>query len=188
MEWKKRNGEIVEKIVTQIQKQWKNYKKSIDMNDFDEVSRRIAMLNRPFILECLENVNGVFTNLKIAVSSATLISKLMGLLEHLVCLMPEVGATTCVLVRDRVADIVSHTIVYIKNQRLKSIRGEWLRRSQNEIEVSSLKSGVKKNKNIDEVKKHVHLDDSKEIIGMSSYNEFIGCIKAVSEQTPEKVV
>lgn len=180
----KQSGEIVEKILAQIKEQHKYYLKQVNIIELDEVSRRIGMLTQKFVADCLKKVNGVFQNLKIHVSSATMVSKVMEMMEQQIFVIPEIGVTKCVLVRSCIAEIISQTVIRIKNQRLKSVKNGSFRMSQ--LDIGN--AGVKKSKSIDQLSKKVCVNDSKEVIGTSSYDEFIGSVKSVMRRKQEKTV
>lgn len=188
MAWEKENGEIAEQVFAHIQKQSKIFEKSFDSKDVDEVSRRVSMLTRPLVTECLRISIEIFQNLKITVKSATLTTQLIGIMEQMTCLIPEIGPTTCNFVRDCVAEIISNAVVQITNQRLKYIRNGFLIKNERESGTNSLKMGAEKCNNIEPIKKRTLINDSIEVVGNSVCDGFIGNLKKMSQQKSEKTV
>lgn len=161
----------------------KKYLKTVEQENFEEISRRFSMLTEPFIAECFKKMNDVLHNLKITVSSATLVEKLLSLMAQLVVIIPEIGPTKCILVRERVATLISHIIVQIKNDRLKNIRDHWIKKNRH-VEIDTTTDEKHS------INKHVSVDDYVHTIGESSFSfdEFIGDLKSVAEQEVEKTV
>lgn len=188
MAWKKENGEIAEQVLAHIQKQSKLFEKSFVSKDADEVYRRVSMLTQPLVTECLRISIEIFQNLKITVKSATLTTKLIGIMEQLTCLIPEIGPTTCNFVRDCVAEIISNAVVQITNQRVKYIRNDFHIKNEREGETNSLKMGAEQCNNIEPTKKRALINESSEVVGTSEYDGFIGNLKRMSQQKSEKTV
>lgn len=182
---KARCNVIAEKVTKQAKILSGKYLKLVDQKDFEEISRRFSMLTEPFITECLKKVTSVLQDLKIPVSSATLVQTLLATMTQLVVIIPQIGPTKCVLVRERVAGFISQIITQIKNDRLKHIRNNWIKRKRAcECDVSTADEKDSTSG------KHVSVDDYAQIIGESSFSfdEFIGHLKSVKERKIEKTV
>ncbi|XP_055301243.1 uncharacterized protein LOC129567896 [Sitodiplosis mosellana] len=181
---KERSKVIIEKVRKQAQKLSESYLKLVDQKDFKEIFRRFSMLTEPFIAECLKKVNSVLQDLKIVVSGATLVEKLLSIMTQLVVMRPEIGQSRCVLIRQRVAGFIVHTITQIKNDRLKHIKNNWIKKQRNAFHEGDTSDEK------DSTSKHVSMDDSAHIIGESafSFDEFIGDLKSVSVWKIEKTV
>lgn len=188
MAWKKKNGEIAEQVLAHIQKQSKIFEKSFDSKDADDVSRRVSMLTQPLVTECLRISIEIFQNLKITVKSATLTTKLIGMIEQLTCLIPEIGPTKCNFVRDCVAELISNAVVQITNQRVKYIRNVFHIKNETKNVTNSLKVAAEKYNNIEPTKKRALINDSSDVIGTPVCDGFIGNVKKKSQQKSEKTV
>lgn len=176
---------IAEKVAKQAKILSGKYLKLIDQKNFEEISRRFSMLTEPFIAECLKKITSVLQDLKIPVSSATLVETLLATMIQLIVIIPKIGPSKCVLVRERVAGFISNIIIQIKNDRLKHIRDNWIKRKRaSEYDVSTADE-----KDLTS-SKHVSVDDYAHVIGESSFSfdEFIGHLKSVKESEIEKTV
>lgn len=182
---------IIERVAKQAKILSEEYLKLVDQKDYEEISRRFSMLTEPFITECLKRVNQVLHELKIVVSGATLVEKLISIMTQLIVIIPGIGPTKCVLVRERVAAFIAHTITQIKNDRLKCIRESWIKKKKKDEEKLD-KSEISTED--ERSNKHVSMDDSahiieeSEFIYLSNFDEFIGELKSVSDKKTEKTV
>lgn len=173
---KERCKVILEKVAKQAQTLSKKYLKLIHQKDFDEVSRRFSVLTEPFIALCMKMMNSIHNELKIQICSATLLQHLISIMHRLVVIIPEIGLTKCILVRERVAGFISDTITQIKDYRKKCIRDDRIR------EHRRSQKGTKA--------KNVTLTDNVEIINDYDQlnDEFMKDLKRVPEKDAEKTV
>lgn len=98
--------------------------KSVESSiDLKEISRRLALFNnKPFIDDCAEIVSSTHKCLNISiVSSAAFAATTMKLMEIRSIIIPEIGTSKCVLVRNQVAEIIADTVNHIYNKRYKEI-------------------------------------------------------------------
>lgn len=176
-----RNKQTADMVVKKVKILSKRYLKTVDPDDFEEVSRRISTLTEPFIKDSVRIVSCILGNLKITVSSATLVSKLGSIMAQSAVIIPEIGRTKCVLLRKLAAEFIFKATTQIKNERARQIRGNWNRKYHKGIMSE------------DEGRQHgkrVSMDELTEIIGESSfsYDEFIGELKRVPDTASEKTV
>lgn len=186
---KERSKEIIERVAKQAKKRSEEYLKLIDQKDYEEISRRFSMLTEPFITECLKRVNQVLHELKIVVSGATLVDRLISIMTQMLVIIPEIGPTKCVLVRKRVAEFIAHTITQIKNDRLKCIRENRVKKkNKQEIDESEISTADERfNKHVS-MNDSAHIIDESKFIYLSNFDEFIGELKSVSDRKTEKTV
>lgn len=193
---KGRNGEIVEKILKNIAKFKAKYISKVDPLDLDEVQRRLSMFTQPFVTDCVDRVSQTLQYLKIDVSAALLASKTLKVMELRSIILPEIGASKCVLVRERITQIISNTIFQILVDRLKSIKNrinkvnDEARESRNEVTSEEENKSNRKRSETEYKKKgtvSVH-ENEKTIIGESSYGEFIGELAAIDPRNLHKFV
>lgn len=138
MEIKKSKKKIVEIIVNRVQTMQKKYLKTVDSSQLEEVSRRLSMLTRPFVAENLEKISQILYNLKINVSNSTLVHTTLSLMQATVILIPDIGPTKCVLVRERTAEFISRAINYIRNNRVRRLKS-----NRNRKKISESTDGSK---------------------------------------------
>lgn len=174
---KKTNEAIIERVTKTVEKLSKQYLELVDTKDYDEISRRFAMLRTPFIENCLKKTNLILENLEIAVSSATLVQKLRETMTQAVILLPEIGPSKCVSVRKDVADFLSATITLIKDNRIRCIKNNRSGKSVEKAELADFKN------------KYVSVNENKNTISEAYlHDEFIGELKKASDHAIEKTV
>lgn len=171
---KELNGEVVKKMMKSIELLKAKYIDSVDPMDSDEVMRRIALLKKPFIAECVEIASSTLLRLGILVSAAVLVAKTRRIIELRSIIIPEIGASKCVLVRQRVAEFISLTINHIKKERLEAIKDDRKRREIAEAEAEVEAETIDQKSETSNRRLTVAVDESKKIIGQSAYSEFIG--------------
>lgn len=184
---KERNKEIVEKVTKKVQIMSEKYLKLVNPKDFEEVSRRFSMLTESFITERLMKIDSVLQKLKLTISAATLVEKLFSVMRLMVVVIPEIGPSKCVSVRERVAEFIAKTITHIKNERLENIRENWIRKNQeaaNSILSDSLTEPKLMNVSFDDSTTKI-IDD---VIVSTSFDEFVGDIKSVPIPKGERTV
>lgn len=182
---KERNADMVEKFMKTIERLQAKYIKSVDPSNLDEVSRRLALLKQPFIAECVEIVSFTLQNLNIHVSSAVLAARAGRIMELQATIIPKIGISKCVFVKERVVELISHTIRHIKNDRFKTIKACWASRKieENETVASDPKAKSHHDPKADDHKKRITVAPKEsEIIGESQYSEFIGDLAGISER------
>lgn len=183
LDQRERFKEIVEKVANKCQIQAGKYVKMVDPEDYAEISRRFAILTEPFISDCLQSVNVTLQDLKIQVSAATSVRKLLSLMNHLVVILPEIGPSKCVFLRKRVAEFMVNIINQITMERLKNVRRNW---EDDEIHFISDYSTVPSEPR----SRSVSVCDATEIIGESSlsFEELMQNLKCTSARKIEKTV
>lgn len=182
---KERNTDIIEKFMKTIERLQAKYIKSVDPLNSDEVSRRLALLKQPFIAECVEIVSFTLQNLNIKVSSAVLASRAGRILELQAAIIPKIGISKCVFVKERIAEFISHTIRQIKNDRFKTIKACWVNRKKQEVKAVANDPKAKSHddpKTNDPKKRMTVASNESQIIGESQYSEFIGDMAEISEK------
>lgn len=119
---KKRNAKSIEKMMKNLDQFRNKCMKSAESSiDLKELSRRLALFKKPFIDDCAEIVS--FTNqcLNAFVSPGAFVAITMKTMELRSIIIPEIGTSKCVFVRNRVAEIIADTINDISNKRYKEI-------------------------------------------------------------------
>ncbi|XP_055301244.1 uncharacterized protein LOC129567897 [Sitodiplosis mosellana] len=177
---KERNADVVEKFMKNIELLKVKYMESFDPADSKEVYRRFALLKQPFITECVEIASSTLQHLNLPVSAAVLAARTRRIMELRSIIIPEIGASKCVFVQGRVAELISLTIKHIKNERLKTIKDCWNKRKLREAETEA-EASDHKSKNASPKKRiTVSVNESSKIIGESAYSEFIGDLAQIS--------
>lgn len=176
---KELNGDLVERIMKSIELLKAKYIGSVDPMDLDEVMRRFALLKKPFIEECVEIASSTLLRLDILVSAAVLVSKTRRIIELRSIIIPEIGASQCVLVRQRVAEFISLTINYITKERLEAMKGDWKREKIAEAKAEIEAVTIDQKSKVSDRRLTVLVNESEEIIGQSAYSEFIGNLTQV---------
>lgn len=181
---KERNADMVDKIVKHIELLQAKYMKSVEPKDLDEVLRRVSMLQRSFIADCVENLSITLKNLKISLSSGILAARTIKIMELRIIVLPDIGTTNCVVVRERIADLISQTVEQIIAERVQNLKDAWTRREQRETDDDDEKLMSPSNK-----KNTVMVDNEPtKIIGKSQYSEFIGNLAKICGRRPSEYV
>lgn len=118
----KRSSEEIAEMILKSKTIWlKRYCKLNGRPRDDEINRRLAMLTKPFIIECIDLIYQGRRNLKIKISSTVLVSEVLRHIEQMIILVPEIGPTKCELVREYTAAFIVHFAVHLINERLRII-------------------------------------------------------------------
>lgn len=142
---KKQREQIVEKIYKRVQIFSKCFVDMVDPMNLEEVFRRFSVLTKPFISECLSQVHVVHQKLNIRISAETLVSRTIALMEEKVILVPSIGPTECVVIRQRAAELLSSTVTNIRINQVQLIRHSWLRNHPElNKENANFAKGIKK--------------------------------------------
>lgn len=157
--------DIVDKIMRNLKILSAKYMKSVDLVDFEEISRRFSVFSRTFVNGRLNIINEIFRKLQIPVSSAILVAKTIRVMETQAIVIPGIGLSKCVIVRERIADLIFQTINKIIAERLIFLKA---------TEISN-KFGDKvveiERESVDSKKRHVSVGETANIIGESSCDE-----------------
>lgn len=175
---KEQNLDIVDRFMKNIEFFLAKYTKSIDPENVEEISRRFSVLSRPFVTNCLDKMNTMLQNLKVSVSSAELVSKTGRVMEILAIVIPEIGASKCVVVRARIAELIAQTTEAIIRERLIFIKSIYRKRNDQEGVVGSERESINVRKS------RVIVGELSNIIGESSYDEFVGELVSSSNRRP----
>lgn len=160
---KEQNVDIVDKIMKNIQILSTKYKKSVDLDNVEEFSRRFSVLSRSFVSNCLNIMNETLRKLRISLSSATLAAKIVRVMEVQAVVIPEIGVSECVLVRERVAKLIEQTMNEIIKERLIFIQ------NGRHFRIETVNHG---RESFSSKKSRVMVNDSADIIGESAYPSF----------------
>lgn len=133
----KSNEKIVGIIAKKMKVMSKKYLKLAEPSQFEEISRRFALLTKPFIVESLEKIDQIFQLLKMTVSYATIVYKTLSHMKQVVILLPDIGPPKCILVRERIAELIARAIARTKNRSLKRIKNDSNRSSKTETTTHS---------------------------------------------------
>lgn len=166
---KRRTNSVITEIITKtVEKLKQKYIETVDPSDLDEVTRRILLLNQSYIASCVEVVSINLYSLNIGVPSVVLAAIAIRALELRIIIIPEIGASQCVFVRHRIAEILSKTITELRQERVMLLKECWQRQQQSQEAEKSTDKGIKSSK-----KPSVMVSEVIEIIGEASYGEFI---------------
>lgn len=170
---KERKAEIADRITENIDKLKKKYVKQVDPSELDEINRRISMLTQTYVVDCVEKQSIILRSLRIGVPSFVLAASAIRMIELGVIIIPEFGATQCVVVHQRVARLISKTIQHYGRERVKLMKESWQRQQQRQSMFKEMPSSKKNLVNVAEETK---------VIGESSYGEFIGDLNPAGER------
>lgn len=157
--------DIVDKIMRNLKILSAKYMKSVDLADFEEISRRFSVFSRTFVNGRLNIINEIFRKLQIPVSSAILVAKTIRIMETQAIVIPELGLSKCVIVRERIADLIFQTINKIIAERLIFLKATEISNKFEEkvVEIEG--------ESVDSKKRHVSVGETANIIGESSCDE-----------------
>lgn len=157
--------DIVDKIMRNLKILSAKYMKSVDLADFEEISRRFSVFSRTFVNGRLNIINEIFRKLQIPVSSAILVAKTIRIMETQAIVIPELGLSKCVIVRERIADLIFQTINKIIAERLIFLKATEISNKFEEkvVEIEG--------ESVDSKKRHVSVGETANIIGDSSCDE-----------------
>lgn len=157
--------DILDKIMRNIKILSAKYMKSEDSADFEEISRRFSVFSRSFVNDHLNLINKIFRKLQIPVSSAVLVAKTIRVMETQAIVIPGIGLSKCVIVRERIADLIVQTINRIIAERLVFLKSTEIS-NKFEDKVIEIES-----ESVNSKKKHVIVGETANIIGESSCDE-----------------
>lgn len=146
---------IIKKIEKSLKPLKKKYEKMIEPEIYEEVHRRYSLIERPLFEQCLSVLDELFQLLNLTVSNGVFVNRLIRLAELQLVIVPNIGLTRCVSVRENLTDLMSKIINEIKRQLIQSHSNE----SQGK------KKDEEKNDESDEKKKKEHTSDSTKTIG-----------------------
>lgn len=171
--------DIVDKIMRNIRILSAKYTKSVDSADFEEFSRRFSVFSRSFVNDRLNIINKIFQQLQIPVSSAILVAKTIRAMETQAIVIPGIGLSKCVIVRERIADLIFQTINKIIAERLVFLKSTGISNKLEDkfVEIES--------ESVDSKKKHVSVGETANIIGESSCDEEI--LDMISNRKPSSI-
>lgn len=113
---------MVEKILKNLEQFRIKCMKSADPVESQEVSRRLALLEQPFISDCANIVREMLHCLYIPLSPIVFTARTIKVMEIRSIIIPTIGASKCAYVQDRVARIIADAIEKIKDGRFKEIK------------------------------------------------------------------
>lgn len=157
--------DIVDKIMRNLKILSAKYMKSVDLVDFEEISRRFSVFSRTFVNDRLNIINEIFRKLQIPVSSAILVAKTIRVMETQAIVIPGIGLSKCVIVRERIADLIFQTINKIIAERLIFLKATEI---SNKFEDKVVEI---ERESVDSKKRHVSVGETANIIGESSCDE-----------------
>lgn len=157
--------DIVDKIMRNLKILSAKYMKSVDLVDFEEISRRFSVFSRTFVNGRLNIINEIFRKLQIPVSSAILVAKTIRVMETQAIVIPGIGLSKCVIVRERIADLIFQTINKIIAERLIFLKATEI---SNKFEDKVVEI---ERESVDSKKRHVSVGETANIIGESSCDE-----------------
>lgn len=157
--------DIIDKILRNTKILSAKYIKSVDSADLEEISRRFSVFSRSFVTDRVNIMNEIFRKLQIPISSAILVAKTVRVMETQAIIIPEIGISKCIIVRERIADLIFKTINKIIAERLVVLRATEI--SNNfEDKVAEIENG-----SVDSKKRQVTVGETAKIIGESSCDE-----------------
>lgn len=163
----------------------RKYRKLAEPSQFEEVSRRFALLTQPFVAECLEKVSETLRKLRITISEAVLVRKTLALMQQVIILLPEIGPSRCILVRELTAEFIALGITHIKKERLKHIRDDWNKNTRSD----SAGSAAEEEKPADRKKKQVSVNVVGEVIQEpDKYSIFVREYKGFDVRKSDEIV
>lgn len=119
-------GMLIDKILNMLPvKIGKYYKPDLSSNNHEEISRRISLLNTPkFVVRCVTTANATLQILEFPVSSSEMLFQIAGLMMTDAIIVPGIAPMACVLVTQRLTEIVFKLITGIRDEHIKRIRNE----------------------------------------------------------------
>lgn len=144
---KGRYAKVVEKIMANLHPFRIQCKKLASPMDVDEVSRRMSLFNTPFIADCADIVCSMLDCLRLSVAPAAFAMKTMRLMEMRSIIVPEIGPSKCVFLREKVAEIIADTVNNIRDFRFDEIKKKWIKHKKQKAEAARMEND--KNKKID---------------------------------------
>lgn len=108
---REQNTYIIDKIMQTIPKLSDKYMKTVGPDEYEEVSRRLSKLTRPFVTDCLQGEIDMFKNLKIQAPSVLLATRTIKIMTLRVLIIPQMGNSKCEFLRREIAVIISQSII-----------------------------------------------------------------------------
>lgn len=103
--------EFVDRIMEIIPVKVEQYKRMIEpSNDFDEISRRFAVLTPQFVRQTVEKVDATYSLLELSVSASVIMTEISSSMMRHAILIPTIERVNCVSVQQRLAGMV---VLYI---------------------------------------------------------------------------
>lgn len=115
---------IVDKIMKMIPGKIEKFKPKIEPENLEEVLRRFSMLTPKFVKSCADTVYGIYRRLEIPSSASIAIFETINCMIRKVSMIPTVGEIKCVLVQQRVAEIITRFVNEIKDEHVKHMVNE----------------------------------------------------------------
>lgn len=112
---------LVDIMMKKMPKLKREFEASIEAENIDEFQRRLTVLTRPFISKYINFVQTFFQLLECPSSSDVLLSHVMTALAVRITIRPDIDAANCVLVQQRIAELIAYKITDIKNVHKKRI-------------------------------------------------------------------
>lgn len=115
---------IIEKIVNRIPKDFSKFIPSLYSIHNDEILRRFSLLTREFVTTCVHRARDLFHLLNFMTSNFQIIDYAIKVMQLRLIVIPEFGPINCVLVRQRIAEIISRVMNELRTEHLTRIRNE----------------------------------------------------------------
>lgn len=116
---------IVDKIMKMIPRKIEKFKAKIKPENMEEVLRRFSMLTPKFVGSCAEKVYGLYRSLQIPSSACIAIYETISYMIRKVSIEPTLGEIKCVIIQQRVAEIITRLANEIKDKHVKRMLKEF---------------------------------------------------------------
>lgn len=125
---------LIEDIIKLLPHQIKKFNSDPNSHNIDEILRRISLLNNPaFIIRCVRLAYAIVTQTNAKVSRSELMVRVTGIMIRDLSIIPGFEPIQCVLVKHKLAEYISKIVTTIKDEHVKRIEDEKLRKSRKSI-------------------------------------------------------
>lgn len=121
---------IVDQIVKNISALMKKYKPNIKSENYEDILRRLSMLNRQLVSSSANLHYGILEDLRISMSASESVTIILDIMSRQASLIPTVDPITCIVVRQRVAQIISQFITDFINEFVQCKLNEFMSKHQ----------------------------------------------------------
>lgn len=125
---------LVDKIMNLVPTTIEEYKPMIEPNDYKEILRRFSMLTPQFVATCVRIIYGIIQSLKLQTSDSDKMTEITNFMTRRVILIPTIEPITCIVVQQRLCEMILDFITENKNEQLQ--------RMLNEIKIQENENGI----------------------------------------------